>query len=228
MKLLFNRTPPQLGKSIEQPGDELVKNTLALWNCSVEDAVKYGGDLTRAAVGAMDIRGDRKYTVVDTKIHMLMPGFYPAIPGWHTDGVPRDAERNPAHKGDPDILAQEDLSIRPHRFHLLVTGNGCLTEFMHDPLTLDVPDRPSTALYKTVTEQVDAHVKAAPLSAIPCNSCQVTTWDWWNLHRGVAATKHEWRFLIRVTETDYFAPQTDLRKIIRTQQQVYAPVEFGW
>ena len=34
----------------------------------------------------------REYTY-DVKVHMLMPGQYPCIPGWHVDMVPRDSER---------------------------------------------------------------------------------------------------------------------------------------
>lgn len=226
--VLFNRNPALAGKVIEQPAQDLVKNTLSLWNASLDDALKYGGDLTRAALGAMNIRHDRKYVVVDTKIHMLMPGFCPAIPGWHTDGVPRGPERNPAGKGKPDIFAQEDGSIRPHRFHLMVTGTGCLTDFMEKSLVVGVPDDPDESLYKVVSEKVQELRQKKDLGIFTINPCQVYEWDWWNLHSAVKATKHEWRFLIRVCETDYYAPQTDLRSIIRTQQNVYVPELFGW
>lgn len=55
-RLLFNRNPIVLGNRIEQPSEELVRNTLGLFNASIEDAVKYGGELTRAALGAMNLR----------------------------------------------------------------------------------------------------------------------------------------------------------------------------
>lgn len=51
---------------------------------------------------------------------------------------------------------------------------------------------------------------------------------WWDLHRGMAASKDMWRYFIRVMETDHLAPKTDLRSVIRTQQQVYVPLEYGW
>jgi len=34
-RLLFNRNPIKLGKSIEQPSQEIVKNTLGLFNASI-------------------------------------------------------------------------------------------------------------------------------------------------------------------------------------------------
>jgi len=32
--------------------------------------------------------------IIDVKVHMLMPGQYPCIPGWHLDMVPRDKDNN--------------------------------------------------------------------------------------------------------------------------------------
>lgn len=225
MKTNFNRNGYKVGKSIEQPTIEQIKNTPSLWNASLSDALKYGGELTRAAIGAMDLKFDKKHIIVDTKIHMLMPGFYPAIPGWHTDGVPRGVELNPVGKGAPNIQAQEEMSTT--RFHLLVTGEGCLTKFMNDTdVELEVPDTPDSKLYKMISDQVANREKEFNIVEAP--SCTAVEFDWWELHAGQAAKKHEWRFLIRVTETDHFEPQTDLRNIIRTQQQVYVPESFGW
>ncbi|MFP8823477.1 hypothetical protein, partial [Enterobacter cloacae] len=73
----------------EKPSQDDIKNTQGLWNASFDDAFRFGGDVTRAALQAINLRGDKKHIVVDVKTHMLMPGMIPAIPGWHTDGVPR-------------------------------------------------------------------------------------------------------------------------------------------
>ncbi|GAB6989579.1 hypothetical protein [Paenibacillus pini] len=224
MRVLFNRNPLKFGNVIEQPTLELVKNTPQLWNASLEDALKYGGELTKSAIGAMNLKFDCKHIIVDTKIHMLMKGFYPAIPSWHTDGVPRGEELKPDSKGDPNITAQENMS--PSRFHLLVTGEGCLTDFVTQPTILDVPNEPTTELYRNVHDQIENQIDDLSIITIP--SCTVVEWDWWNIHRGVKAQKHEWRYLIRATETDHMKPQIDLRQILRTQIQVYVPESFGW
>lgn len=223
----FNRNEIKLGGTIEQPSTETIKNTLGLWGASLEDALKYGGDLTRDALGVMDLKFDRKYIVVDTKIHMLMPNFSPAINGWHTDGVPRGDGLDPQAKAAPNIEAQEKLNDT--RFHLLVTGSGCLTEIVKDRnIELHVPNAPSTRLYKDLDMQVKRGVENGTLTAEEVPSCTAVEFDWWDLHTGKEATKHEWRYLIRVTETDYMPPQTNLRDIIRTQQNVYLPHNFGW
>jgi hypothetical protein len=227
VKISLNRNAVKFGKSIEQPTMSEIKNTPSLWNASLEDALKYGGDLTKAAIGALDLKFDRKYIIVDTKIHMLMPNFYPAIPSWHTDGVPRGENLNPSFKGNPDIFAQEDMSDT--RFHLLVTGEGCKTEFLKESnVEFEIPDTPSSDLYKMINKQISEGIENKKLNNYQVPSCTAVEFDWWTLHRGIQASKHEWRYLIRVTETDHMQPQTDLRQIIRTQQQVYVPSNFGW
>lgn len=90
MDYTFNGKPINWGaRAFSQPDDAEIRDTPSLFNASLEDALRYGGELTRAALSAMSIPGDRKHIIVDTKTHMLMPGMWPAIPGWHTDGVPR-------------------------------------------------------------------------------------------------------------------------------------------
>lgn len=55
--------------------------------------------------------------VVDSKIHMLMPGQYPCIPNWHYDMVPRDT------------LGNQDFSkVLPDKMFLWLSGPP-LTEF---------------------------------------------------------------------------------------------------
>lgn len=225
--MLFNRNEPVFGKSIEQPSQELVKNTLSLHNASLEDALKYGGELTRSALGAMNLTMKKKHVIVDTKVHMLIPGMCPAIPGWHTDGVPRGVELDPTAKKAPNIHAQEVMDSPI--FHLLVTGESCLTQFIKERnFELEVPAIPDSKLYQMVSKQVNQKVSSGELTTYEAPTCTPVMWDWWEVHTGIPAKHHEWRFLIRVTESDIQKPKQELRDIIRTQQQGYMPMEFGW
>lgn len=227
--MIFNRNPIVTGASITDPDDDEIRMTPALLGADLDTAARYGGDLTRAALGAMNLRGDRRNVIVDTKTHLLMPGFYPGIPGWHSDGVPRGPERNPAGKGAPDIAAQEAMDDVAPRFHLLVTGAHCPTRFATERgLILDVPEEPTPDLYAGISRQMRAMDAAGSLATMETAPSTVYEWDWWHLHTAQAATAHGWRFLIRVTETDHHEPRTDLSEIIRTQQQVYVPEVFGW
>lgn len=223
---VFNRSPLEYSGSIEQPSSDIIKTTMGLWNASLDDAIKFGGDLTRMAIGAANLRHDKKYCIVDTKVHMLMPGMSPAIPGWHTDGVPRGSRKNPQDKAPPDIKMQE--AMESPRFHLLVTGTGCLTVFALNEIKLVVPCPPSTDLYASVDKQMKLAIERDEVKTVEAQSCRVCEWDWWQLHTAKVATIHEWRWLIRITETDYQTPEHDLRRIIRQQQSVYVPQNFGW
>lgn len=66
---------------MEQPEGIEIKNTFGLWSSSLDNAIKHGGDLTIEAIKTFDFKFDRKHIVIDTKIHMLISGFSPAILG---------------------------------------------------------------------------------------------------------------------------------------------------
>lgn len=218
----FNRGEVKFGNTIEIPTQDNIKNTQGLWNASYDDAFRFGGDLTRAALQAIQLVGDRKHVVVDVKTHMLMPGMIPAIPGWHTDGVPRGGSMSPA-KGAPRIDMQE--GAESPRYHLLVVGGDCPTRFLKNrQVGLNIGEG---NLYEQVSEQVIAGLDF--LESYDAPNGQVVVWDWWELHTAQQARAPGWRYLIRVTETDYLAPEKDLRLVLRNQQQVYLPTEkFGW
>ncbi len=226
-EVLFSRNPLILAGKMEEPPVSELKNTFALWNASFDDAVRYGGPVTREALRAMNLRHDRKNIIVDTKIHMLMKGMSPAIPGWHVDGAPRDNLKNPGGSGMPDTFAQEG-DDHFNRYHLMVTGQGCLTQYINRPMYIPIPDKPSYDVYTMMSEHVSDRVKQDPSLIMTVPSCQAIEFDWWDVHTGVIASKNEWRFLIRVCESDYYEPRKDLREVIRLQTQVYAPYNFGW
>lgn len=204
--------------------DREVRGTLGLWCAGLDHALAFGSELSRTALGACPLKNDRKHVLVDVKVHMLKPGMCPAIMGWHTDGTPRGGSLSAQAKGAPDLALQEENNDRAPRFHLFVTGQGCLTEFVREPADLLVADR-STTLFADLTSQVN---RCPSLPRAPVSSCVWTTFDWWDIHQGVVATESEWRLLIRVTETDFDAPERDLNKVLRTQQNVYLPREYGW
>ena len=225
MNMTFNRTAPTFGSIIEEPSVDLIKNTFGLFRASVEDALRYGGDITREAIGAMNIRNDKKYVLVDVKVHMLMQGFCPAIPGWHTDGVPRPV-MSQSGKGAPDIALQEELDSP--RYHLLTTGDHCSTKFATvRNFVLDVPDEPSNRLYADINKQMTEQENLEQIETF-AKPRQVVEFDWWELHTAVYANKFGWRYLIRVTESDTMAPLTNLRDVLKTQAQVYTPANIGW
>lgn len=222
----FNRGEVKFGNVIEKPSQDDIKNTQGLWNASFDDAFRFGGDVTRAALQAMNIRGDKNHVVVDVKTHMLMPGMIPAIPGWHTDGVPRGGKTLSPASGAPHIHMQE--GTESPRYHLLVVGGDCPTKFIASRnINLQTENLPN--LYAGISSQVCEMNNNGLLDTYDAPDGQVVEWDWWELHTAQQARAPGWRYLIRVTETDYLEPQSDLRLVLRNQQQVYLPTEkFGW
>lgn len=222
----FNRGEVQFGNKIEKPSQDDIKNTQGLWNASFDDAFRFGGDVTRAALQAMNLRGDKKHIVVDVKTHMLMPGMIPAIPGWHTDGVPRGGKSLSPAAGAPHIHMQ--IGSDSPRYHLLVVGGDCPTKFIASRnINLVTENLPN--LYAGISSQVCEMDNKGLLDTYDAPDGQVVEWDWWELHTAQQARAPGWRYLIRVTETDYLEPQKDLRLVLRNQQQVYLPTEkFGW
>ena len=222
----FNRGEVQFGNKIEKPSQDDIKNTQGLWNASFDDAFRFGGDVTRAALQAMNLRGDKKHIVVDVKTHMLMPGMIPAIPGWHTDGVPRGGKTLSPASGAPHIHMQ--IGADSPRYHLLVVGGDCPTKFIASRnVNLVTENLPN--LYAGISTQVCEMDNKGLLDTYDAPDGQVVEWDWWELHTAQQARAPGWRYLIRVTETDYLEPQKDLRLVLRNQQQVYLPTEkFGW
>lgn len=232
MNMLFNRNPVKFGNRIDTPSQDAIENTFNLRQVSLEDAARYGGRITREALGAMNFHGDRKYIVVDTKVHFLLPGMYPSIPGWHTDGVPRGESLRPDGKGAPQVWAMERTDISQPRYHLLVTGasNNCQTVFLDGPIELNTVDlvRGGTQdLYANMTRMVNEAVKNGQGTFSPDEGV-VVEWDWWTVHTAQKAGTSGWRYLIRVTETDYIKPRTSPSDFIRTQNNVYSPIEYGW
>lgn len=236
MLLTFNPTPLARGRAIASADAATIKGTPSLWNADPDDAARFGGDLTRAALGACRFRGDRQYIVVDTKIHMLMPGMLPAIPGWHTDGVPRDLHFRPDVPGAPRldlqvrVAAGEAPHIRPPRYHLLVTGGAAApTEFLAEAWDAEFPAGEVPDLYSRMTRMIEQERgRTFGPRSLYVEDGQVYEFGWWDVHRAIPAREHGWRFLMRATETDSIEPQTDLRSVIRMHNPVYVTDTYGW
>jgi hypothetical protein len=225
--MLFNRNPVEVGNSMPTPSQDKISETFNLRQVSLENAARYGGSITRDALGLMNFKGDRKNIIVDTKVHFLLPGMCPAIPGWHTDGVPRGKTLLPHDHGEPMPLFQDSGSISEPRYHLLVTGTHCPTKFLNESFSMSAYDNDSN-LYENMTHAVNDLVDNHGWTTFDSPDSTVLEWNWWNVHTAQLATARGWRYLIRVTETDYIEPINSPADFIRTQNNVYSPMEFGW
>lgn len=147
-----------------------------------------------------------KNIIVDTKLHMLKPTWYPCIPGWHLDEVHRDPNGKLDWKNDKK---------KDHYLYIIDEGTGSMTEFVKKDYYDNIND--FTELNKVIE-------KEKPKTFVVKNK---TLYHFTNrsAHRGMPATGSGWRYFFRAT----IGSQREFKNEIRTQTQVYIPeVNVGW
>lgn len=227
----FNQNPVKTGNVLNlHVSQDAIEHTPTLRRASVRDAVIFGGPSVARILETCPLSDSRSYVLVDTKVTFLMPGWIPAIPGWHTDGVPRGDELTPSGTGKPSLSEQLRLSQQGCRpiYHTFVAGVPAIPKFMNNPLSMKLQHADDYELYTEISERVSDLVNAKYTTDslfVDYVAGQWATWDWWNLHAAAPSTERGWRLLVRVTESD---TPPNVRDFIRPQTQVYVPQNFGW
>lgn len=188
-----------------------------LFSASESFASYAGGPLTARILSELpdDLfvgwRKRGKHVVIDTRSHMLMPGQFPAIGGWHCDAFQRGANGQPdLARGDPDCEhVVVTLATRPDGLSRVEYASGDLLVESVD------------------TDHVWASVHgAAQLHGLPGerrDHGDVVRFQQGTLHRATVARTQGWRFFFRASA--YHSPP--LNKV-RRQVQVYAQPGVGW
>lgn len=213
-----------------------IKNEPMLFNADGACAEIDGGPITRNFVASLlKCRRDLSLTdiVVDTRVHMLMPGWYPCIPGFHHDDVPRlRADGQPYY---PEFEGAEPAGYY-HSKHAMtiVGGTGSFTQF-----ALGLADFNSVPIGKTAYAEWHLEVmaklgrlgsgcfEAGTLRSYVVRPRDIVLFDARSWHQGMPATGFGWRFFARASwDTNRVKRCTNE---IRRQVQVYLekPME-GW
>lgn len=165
-------------------------------------------------------------SIIDSRTHMLMNGWYPAIPGFHHDDVPRP----PIPAGDHFLTApQPDYDNQAyHSEHLLglVNAEICPTEFAVGEC--EMPAIPEGQLiYREWHKEVLSQLESGTLQSVKAQSGKMIQFDWQTFHQSTKAVGSGWRWFIRLTRNSDTVrnPANEVRK----QVQVYLefPME-GW
>jgi hypothetical protein len=153
--------------------------------------------------------------IIDSRVHMLMKGWYPCIPGWHLDDVPRTRpDKQPDHV-NPVYKAEHTMAV---------IGDASLTEFIQGIVQLpDIPVGQGT-IYGKWNEMINrgGH-KVYDIQTVKPSTLYL--FDWQAFHRGMPATKFGWRIFIRATKNSQRPHFNECRK--QTQVYLSAP-EAGW
>lgn len=194
-----------------------VKNEPMLFSCNLQYALNLGGPLTFNFVTMLPkLWKDDPSLIIDSRVHMLMPGWFPCIPGYHHDDVPRSRA-----DGQPNYVSPE---YKSEHCMLMMGDSVCRTEFALGEC--EMPDVPlNEIIYKKWHPKVEELLDARLLSRYAAPMDRLIYFNWQTFHQGIASRGSGWRFFIRASRATTRTHSNEIRR----QVQVYLenPME-GW
>ncbi|HBM2881036.1 TPA: hypothetical protein LVL09_004858 [Klebsiella oxytoca] len=223
----FNSQIQELNHFANDCSNDDIKNEPMFFNCDLNFAWDNGGNITRSFISNLPLDWQQDEGIVfDSRVHMLMPDWYPAIPGFHHDDVPRPDIPVGQHfitAGQPDYDNPRYLSE-----HILglVNANICPTNFAIGKCEMpQIPD--GELIYRHWHQEVLSLIESGEMERVTIRDRTLTAFDWQTFHSGEKAKQHGWRWFGRVSRnTDRVKKITNE---IRVNAQVY--LEFpmqGW
>jgi hypothetical protein len=199
-----------------QVRDMDIKNEPMFYNCSPLYAYENGGPITRDFIQRLP--GEfLQNSVFDSRVHMLMNGWYPCIPGWHHDDVPRP------NNGQPDYDTPAYKSK-----HILGVVNADIspTEFLNTTVVMPkIPE--SEIIYKVWNDEIEKLINSNLVTTMKVKDRQLYYFDCDTFHRGTKAQWAGWRWFGRISIN------TDRVRNITNEKRVNAMVylenpTIGW
>lgn len=221
-----------LGAKLPAFDDKTIKDEPMMFSTQPSFAYEHGGPITKAfleaALGKPYAYGswDNFYSgydagfCFDSRVHMLMEGWWPCIPGFHHDDVPRSRSDKQPNYENPEYKAKCILA--------LINADVCPTEFALGKI--DMPDVPLGELvYKTWHPIVEQAIKDGKLESFLVPDRQLVHFDYHSFHQGTQARKFGWRWFGRLTSSAGYNSGRPHYNEIRRQVNVYMqnPME-GW
>lgn len=177
-------------------------------------AWKNGGSITRMFLESLSLPTNRN-VVIDTRLHMLKKGWFPSIPGFHLDAIPRGED------GQPNLLHPAIKDIE-HYLCIVDYNTGSLTEFLREQPT----NLPITVDKGNLWGEHSRLIKESNPNTFKIDNCGIYKFDAMEYHNTTPATGSGWRLFIRASvNTLTHGPFNEVRK----QVQTYLPFEdLGW
>lgn len=220
--LTFHSTHEHLGMLRSYTAAEIEAEPM-FFDASLHFASEHGGPITQ---DFCDHLTPGIPWLIDSRVHMLMPGWFPAIPGWHHDDVPRSRSDGQPNYDNPAYQSQHiacviDATDQP---------TESLTEFIEGMVTLPYPYGRGRSVYGYWNDELEAQlfessVKKPSIFRLSVLSREVIGFDCNAFHKAVPAKTFGWRMFIRAT--------TNTKDVavdkIRRQANVYLPQPMeGW
>lgn len=209
----------EFGNTIYNSNNEsFVKNEPMFWRASPQYALEHGGHLTRkflVELGKQKEWATDPNVLIDSRVHMLFPEWWPSIPGFHFDDVPRELpNKQPNHK-NPSYQAQHCMAL---------CGDASLTEF-----AVGVASFPEVGedekYYKVWHPMVVDYINKGVLKSVIAEPNRLIFFDCWSWHQGTKATKRGHRFFIRATRNTNLKCMNEIRR--NANVYLESPME-GW
>lgn len=205
-----------LGKKLSNFDNSILKNEPMFFNCTWSYAYENGGEPTKEFLLNLPKELHNDKTIIDSRVHMLMKGWFPCIPGYHHDDVPRDN-----NIGQPNYYTPE---YRSKHALILFNGNVCPTDFAIGTSDFSEPNQ-HKIIYKEWHKEVVNKLDNNELTLVKAPNNQIVFFDDRTWHQGTKAVDNGWRLFIRASWDTDRKPTNEIRK----QVQVYLenPME-GW
>lgn len=206
----FNSTVKELNSFAESIPNSLISMEPMFFNSDINFAYENGGEITKDFIDALPGNWKKENLIFSSRSHMLMPNWYPAIPGFHHDDVPRP------NGGQPDYDTTEYYS---EHIMGLVNASIAPTEFALGQCTLtEVPE--DVVVYRQWHNEVEDLLSKGLLERYVAPDRTLLWFDWQSLHQAVIANRSDWRWFGRVTKGNTKdKPKNEIRKQVQIYMQ---------
>lgn len=188
--------PVEVSAPIELPDIAELLISPAFGQIAADDYRKYATEFQRSLLDQVPLRHDRTYVVIRSGVWLLEPGTRSHVAnlgGWHCDDDPR--------------------------VFILSSACSALTEFSATPLSVEAA--PSECL-RDVVQRIRISPERYGIVGRPIEPARIYTFDR-HIHRAVDPKRIEFRFFLRVKETD--EPPEETRPLTKlTVKTVNGPV----
>lgn len=197
---------------------EDISNEPMFYRADMDFAYTYGGPITKHFIACLPEDWYESEVTIDSRVHMLMPGWYPCIPGMHHDDIPRTREDGQPNYENPGYNAEHLIG--------LINAEIAPTEFAIGEIDLEIPPI-GQLIYREWHPKIMQAIENKTMQSFKAQSGHMYQFDNYSFHQGTAAVSSGWRWFIRLSRNT--ARAENCKNEIRKQTQVYMenPME-GW
>jgi hypothetical protein len=211
--IIFHSNIKKLGLYMNKFSEDEIKNEPMFYRSSYDFVINNCGPIMNDFLSKVP----KKFLtncLIDSRSHMLMEGFWPCIPGWHHDDVPRTLPNK-----QPDY---RNINNNAKFIMALVNSSLSPTEFLIGNIIL--PDI-KTKIYKRWNPIINKEINEKKINSIIIDNDELIYFDNNTIHQGTRATKFGWRWFVRLTVNSTLKPENEIRKQVQIYLDDYT---IGW